>query len=185
MRPIASGLWIALWVAACAGLTPGTSPSVDATGILLVQVGETVQAKPPSEAVAIALSVAMELADANGNDLGYPWIDPSSAELVLSAATQRGHELLLSAGIAVPHRIREVAHGVAELRRIQDEATFLSAQGVPDAKLLFQTIPDQRDNRALLVIQAMSRPLLDYLARHYPVDAIAVEVNPAGPNGGT
>ena len=41
------------------------------------------------------------------------------------------------------------------------------------------TIPDYRDNRALIVISEMSRPLLDYLAEHYPADAIAVQVDPS------
>jgi hypothetical protein len=151
---------------------------------LLVGIDEPVQAMPPSEGFAAAFSDAMVLAEANGDDLGYPWIDPSSGELVLSAVTQRGRDLLAAAGITVPHRIRDVAHGATELRRIQDDVTFLRAQGVPGAELIFETVPDHRDNRALIVISAMSRPLLDYLAAHYAVDALAVEVNPAGPQGG-
>ena len=45
------------------------------------------------------------------------------------------------------------------------------------------TIPDYRDNRSIIVISAMSRPLLDYLAAHYPVDALAVEVGACGNAG--
>ena len=79
----------------------------------------------------------MELAEANGEDLGYPWVDPATDELVLSAVTPRGRELIEAAGISVPHRIRDVAHGAAELRRIQDDATFLNGQGVADAELIY------------------------------------------------
>lgn len=177
-------IWISLLVAACT--PPGASPAskLDATGILLVGIDERVQARPPNEDSAVAFSRAMEQAEANGDDLGYPWIDPSTGELVLSAATPRGRDLLQATSIALPHRIRDVAHGAGVLRRIQDDATFLHGQGVPGSELIFETIPDHRDNRALIVISAMSRPLLEYLAAHYPVDALAIEVNPAGAQGG-
>jgi hypothetical protein len=174
------GALLALAVAACNAPDASPSSNVDATGILLVGIDEPVQARPPSEDVAVAFSRAMELAEANGDDLGYPWIDPSSGELVLSVVTPRGRALLQAASIPVPHRIRDVAHGATELRRIQDDATFLNAQGVPGADLIYMTVPDHRDNRALIVIRAMSRPLLEYLAGHYPVDALAVAVSPPG-----
>jgi hypothetical protein len=71
-----------------------------------------------------------------------------------------------------------VTHGAKELQQIQDDATFLAAQGVPDADLIYQTLPDERDNRALLVIRSMSQELLDALAKRYPADAVAVQVKP-------
>lgn len=169
---------IAIW--GCGGPAPTTSSNLDATGILLVGVGEAVQARPPNEELAQALSDALVLAEANGVDVGYPYINPVSGELLVSAATRRGRELLEAANISVPHRIRNVTHGAAELRRIQDDVTFLGSRGVPDAELIFMTVPDHRDNRALIVISAMSRPLLEYLASHYPVDALAVQVDPTG-----
>jgi len=161
------------------------TPKFDPTGILLVGVGEQVQARPPSEDFAVALSDAMQLAEANGTDLGDPWIDPSSGELVLSVVTSRGREIVEAASITVPHRTRDVSHGAAELRRIQDDVTFLHSRGMPDSELIYATSPDQRDNRALIVISAMSRPLLEYLAEHYPVDALAVEVDPSGAPAGS
>lgn len=185
MRQTLRWLWFAFVLVACTGREPEQSADFDTTGILLVQVGEEVQAIPPNEAVAAAFSAAMELADEHGVDLGYPWIDPSTGALVVSVVTQHGHELIRATSIAVPYRIRDVARGTAELRRIQDDVTLLRSRGVPGAELLYQTSPDHRDNRALLVIRAMSRPLLDYLATHYPVDALAVEVNAAGANGGS
>jgi hypothetical protein len=122
----------------------------------------------------------LQLAEANGPDLGYPWFEASTGELVLSAVTPRGRELIEAAAITVPYRIRDVGHGATELRHIQDDATFLRSHGVPDAQLIYATIPDQRDNRTLIVISAMSRPLLEALAELYPPDAVAVRVNPAG-----
>jgi hypothetical protein len=93
--------------------------------------------------------------------------------------TQRGRDLI-AARIAGPYRVRDVTHGAGELRKILDDATFLQDQGVPGAELIYMTVPDHRDNRALIVISSMSRPLLDYLAAHYPVDAVAVQVDPSG-----
>jgi hypothetical protein len=158
--------------------------TVDGTGILLVAVEEQVQAGPLPRRLAEPFGDAMMLAEANGEDLGYPWVDPETLELVLSAVTPRGRELIEAAGIAVPYRIRDVEFGAGELRRIQDDATFLGSRGVSGAELIFMTLPDHRDNRALIVISELSRPLLEYLAETYPVDAIAVQVDPSSPGAG-
>jgi len=165
--------------AATASPSPSVLLNVDATGILLVNAGEQIQARPPNEEMAVAFNDALMFAAAHGDDVGYPWIDPSSGELVLSAVTPAGRSLLEAASITVPHRIRDVTHGAAELRRIQDDVTFLHSRGVVGSELIYATVPDQRDNRALIVISAMSRPLLEYLAAHYPPDALAVEVDPS------
>jgi hypothetical protein len=177
--------WVVIAVAVVAeacGAPPAAK--VDSTGILLVDVGEQIQARPGSEEMGMAFNAALEQAEAHGDALGYPWIDPGSAELVLSTVNQHGRELIGPVAITVPHRIREVRHGATEVRHIQDDVTFLRSRGVAGGELIYQTVPDQRDNRALLVISAMSRPLLDYLAAHYPPDALAVQVDPsiAGPS---
>jgi hypothetical protein len=182
--------WIGLVVVACAPppaptLAPTPVPvptsTVDPTSILLIDVGEEIQTGPLPRRLANAFGDAMLLAETNGEDLGYPWVDPVTGELVLSVVTPRGRELVEAAGITVPHRMRDVAHGVAELQRILDEVILLGEQGVADADLVAMTLPDLRDNRALIVITAMSEPLLDYLAQHYPIDAIAVQVDPDAP----
>lgn len=175
---------LAVGVVACATPAPTAAPVptsiVDPTGILLVGVEEQIQAGPVTEEFADALEAAVVLAEANGDDLGYPWIDQLTGELVLSAVTPRGRELIDAAAIALPHRVRDVMHGAAELQRIQDDVLLLGELGVPGAEGIYLTLPDYRDNRALIVISAMSRPLLEYLAEHYPVDAIAVQVDPDG-----
>jgi hypothetical protein len=174
-------------IVACAGSPASAVPSVGSAsgnaGILMVAVGEQVQAVPPNEAAADALSRAIELAQGNGNDLGYPWIDPATGDLVLSVVTRHGRDVVSAAGIAVPHATRDVSRGATELRHIQDDVTFLGSRGVLDAGLIYETLPDQRDNRTLIVISAMSASLLEYLATHYPADALAVEVDPTGAGG--
>lgn len=181
-------IWLAILVVACATPVPTSDPVptsvVDATGILLIDVGEEVQTGPVPRRLADPFSDAMQLAESNGDDLGYPWIDPVTMELVLSAVTPRGRDLIESAGLTVPYRIRDVTHGAAELRRIQDDVTFLKSRGVPDAELIYLTLPDFRDNRALIVISEMSPGLLEYLAETYPADAIAVQVDPNQPISG-
>jgi hypothetical protein len=173
-------VWIALAVVACDGAEASPPTNLDSTGILLVAVGEQVQGGgSATEAVKVAHSDAIGLGEANGSDIGYPWID-SSGVLVVSAVTQHGRELIQAARIAVPYRVRDVTHGAGELRKILDDATFLQDQGVPGAELIYMTVPDYRDNRALIVIRSMSRPLLEYLAAHYPIDALAVQVDPNG-----
>lgn len=155
----------------------------DPSGILLIGPGEQVQARPGNEQIATAFNDALQLAMNHPDDLGYPWLDPLSGELVLSVATEAGRALLETA-IAVPHRIRDVAHSYGELQRIQDGVTFLASEGVTDAQLIYKTYPDQRDNRAAITISRMSRPLLEELVRRYPADAIAVQVDPNQPQVG-
>jgi hypothetical protein len=138
-----------------------------------------VQAAPPNEELAIVFSRAKDQASANGDDLGYPWIDPATGELVLSAVTPHGRDLV--AGIATPHRVREVKHGAGELARIQDDVTTLNSLGVPDASLIIAVLPDHRDNRTLIVVRARSEPLLAALATRYPAGTLAVEIDPSGP----
>ena len=127
----------------------------------------------------MAFDQALRLAEqGNPNDLGYPWIDPSSGELVVSAATAHGRTLLEGTSFGVSVRIRDVAHSSAELQKIQDDATRLYAQGVTDAALIYETGPDFRDNRTWITIARFSRPLLDELARRFPPDAVVVVVDP-------
>lgn len=183
------GLLLAIALAGCgeppASPVPSAAANLDSTGILLVAPGEQVQGRPPNEAVAQAHSDAMVMAEANGLDLGYAWIDPATGQLVLSAATVRGRQLIEAAGIAVPYRIRSVVHGFKTLEGIKNDVTFLGAQGIEGAELIFMSGQDHRDNRALIAIREMSRPLLDYLAAHYPPDAIAIQVDPTFGDGGT
>jgi hypothetical protein len=178
-RRLGAAISIVFAVVACDGSQASPSANLESTGILIVAVGEQVQGGPATEELKVAFSDALVLAEANGTDLGYPWVDPSGM-LVVSAVTPHGRELIQGARIAVPYRVRDVAHGAGELQRILDDVTFLGSRGVPGAELIFRTVPDHRDNRALIVIGSMSRPLIEYLTAHYPVDALAIQVDPNG-----
>ena len=180
MRRLFHLLFTVVVVVSCGSPAPdnSTAQASVAPAILSVEPGAQVQSAPKTEAAAQELSVATQLADQNGNDLGYPWIDPATGTLVLSAVTQKGRDLIGSAGFAGPIAVREVSHGAAELQRIQDEATTLAGHGVPGADVIYQTMPDERDNRALLVIRSMDQSLLEALAARYPAEALAVEVLP-------
>ena len=155
---------------------------LDTTGILLVAPGEVVQARPPSEEHAQAFSDAWSLAESS-DDLGYPWIDPATGQLILSAATARARERLEALTLGVPFGIRDVKHGAKQLQQIQDAATFLRTEGVPGAELIYGVSPDHRDNRTLIFISAMSRPLLDALAQRFPPTALAITVEAMGDAG--
>src|SRR6478672_3003201 len=168
--------WVALVIAACTA-SPTPSGSGDPAGLLLVGVEEKVQAGPPTEQLKGVLSDQLVMAENNGDDLGYPWFDAATGEIVVSVVTPRGRELIVHTGIAARYRIRSVARGAAELQRIMDDVTFLGAKGVPGAELIYATVPDWRDNRAMIVISAPSQPLLDALTARYPPDALAVQVN--------
>jgi hypothetical protein len=179
-RGLVAMVLLATAIVACGGAGPSIATNLDPTGILLVRVGEPVQGGgTAAEAVKMAGSDALVLAESSGNDLGYPWIDPSGA-LVVSAATPRGRELIEAAHMGVSYRVRDVAHGAGELRRILDDVTFLGSRGVAGAELIHATVPDYRDNRAMIIISSMNRPLVEYLAAHYPVDALAIQVDPSG-----
>ncbi len=182
LRNCAGAVALALLVSACSGQQPPPPPSADRAGILFVNLGEEVQSKPANEQVALALSSAIEFAETS-NDVGYPWIDPATGGLVMSAASAAGRQAIDAAGFSIPYTIRDVKHGGAELRQIMDDVTFLHSRGVPKSELIYSTVPDHRDNRALIVLRAMDKSLLDYLARHYPADALAVKVDPAGAGG--
>lgn len=166
--------------AAACSASPPPSATVAPAGILIIQLGEQVQAGPPTEELKVVMSNLQVLAENHGDALGYPWFDATTGEIVLSAVTLHGRELIDAAGITARHRIRSVAHGAAELQRIQDDVTTLRSQGVPGAELIYAVVPDWRDNRVMIVISAASQPLLDALAARYPPDTLAVQVNPAG-----
>jgi hypothetical protein len=193
MRHIVLALCAVLSLAACtateaapsattaASVTATSVPaaSLDVTGIPIVGRDYQMQSGSRDETVSAAFDQAFHLAEqGNPNDLGYPWIDPSTGGLVVSAATARGRTVLESTSFGVPVRIRDVAHSYAELQRIQDDATRLNAQGVTDAALIYETGPDFRDDRTWITIARLSRPLLDELARRFPPDALIVVVDP-------
>jgi hypothetical protein len=162
----------------------GAHPSrpTNASGVLVLAAGEKVQTRPATEELALAFQDAWEFAEEHPRATGYPWVDPATDELVLSAATPQGRKTLeqRAADLSVPYRIREVTHAFAELARIQDDVTRLRDQGVPGAELIWATYPDWRDNRVVVRISEMNEALLDEMADRFGGDTIAIEVLPGG-----
>jgi len=166
---------------------PPSGSTVDSTGILLVPVGEQIQ--PPAacdEEHNLAFDKVLRLAMAHPTVFGYPWVDPMTNELVFSVVTDEGRALAEEVGatLTFPYRIRDVLHSYAVLQQIQTDVTYLRNEGVVDAELIFMVVPDHRDNRTMIVISEMSRPLLEELARRFDPDAIAIQVDPNQPRVG-
>jgi len=159
---------------------------VDESGILLVPIDEQVQATHPCEEFLQAFDQVLRLAMAHPSDFGYPWIDLATNEVVFSVVTSDGRNFAAEAKatLEVPYRIREVDWTYAQLQQIQHDVTFLLSEGVSDAELIFMVMPDQRDNRTLVVMSELSRPLLEELANRFGADAIAVRVDPNPPPAG-
>jgi hypothetical protein len=178
--------------ASCPGLPSPTAPvsagnTLDPTGILLVAVGEQIQSPAAcDEGHNIAYDVILRLAMAHPTDFGYPWVDPMTNELVFSVVTDEGRALAEEVGatLTFPFRTRDVTHSYAELQQIQTDVTYLSDEGVVDAELIYAVVPDHRDNRTMIVISKMTRPLLEELAKRYDPDAIAIQVDPNQPRVG-
>ncbi|HET9877722.1 MAG TPA: hypothetical protein VFQ81_00250 [Candidatus Limnocylindria bacterium] len=166
-----------------APMSPEPTTTVHASGILLIDVDEPVQGGPvTNEDRAMAFSGLIDLAMAHPSDLGYPFEDPETHDLIISAASDAGRALAEETGptLGFPFRIREVAYSYAELQQMSYDISLLGQEGVPDADLMFQLVPDWRDNRIMVVIREMSEPLLATLAERFPPDALAVQVDPRG-----
>lgn len=151
--------------------------ALDTSGIPLVSA--LVQAKPTSESQAQAISDALEFARSHPDDVGYPWIDPASGQLVLSAATPAGSALLAdsSASLKTASSIRDVSFSFGKLEAIKDEVTTLHEAGMPDASLIYMTGPDPKTNRITIVVSAPSAKLFGALASRFGTQAIELRID--------
>lgn len=159
--------------------------TVDTAGIRLVT--SIVQSRPTSEAQAQALSDALVFAEANPDDVGYPWIDPKTGSLEVSAASARGVTILAAerGALAVTTGVRQVDLPFGKLEAIKHEITTLNAAGMVDADLIYETAPDQQTNSIVVVVSSPSARLFDELATRYGTNAIEVMIDPSGPGGNT
>jgi hypothetical protein len=164
-----------------AGATP--TPTAGALAIIVLDPGERVQPADLSEEMGRVVESAWQFAEDHPKDVGYPWVDPATGEIVLSAATDQGQALLEAEAttLSVPYRFRQVGYSFDDLMEIQHEATLLREKGVPGADLIWATYPDQRDNRTVIRITHMDEKLLAELAARYGGDAIAIEVLDGAP----
>jgi hypothetical protein len=165
----------------------------DPSGIALVGalVGTSpYQVAPKNEQQAMAFDQALTLAKTNGNDMGYPWLDPVTGTLELAAVNDKGKSVALDAptGIlikgaqigtqisAVPHRITTAQASITQLNQVSDAATRLHSQGVPNSDLIYMTEPDQEHNRVIITISSLNEDLMSSLASRFGTDLIAVRV---------
>jgi hypothetical protein len=164
-----------------AGATP--TPTSEVSAIIILDPGEGVQPADLSEEMGRIVQSAWQFAEAHPRDVGYPWVDPATGEIVLSAATDEGQALLEAeaAAMSVPYRFRQVQYSFDELMEIQHQATSLRKEGVPGADLIWASYPDYRDNRTVIRITHMNEELLAELAARYGGDAIAIEVLDGAP----
>ena len=154
--------------------------SADTFGIPVVT--RIAQGSPTNEQQAQAFSDALVFAEEHPDDVGYPWIDPKTEGLELSAASIRGRDLLAAermsdAGVA---KVRDVSRSFGELEAIKHEITTLRMNGVPDAEYLFKSTPDHRDNRIVIGVTRPSEKLFKALSDLYGTQAIAILVDPDG-----
>lgn len=195
MRDIGLVRWI-LFPAAVAALLAAAFASAALTGPTEVRdptgvtiVGPATQAGPVDEALATAASEAWDFASVHPNEVGYPWLDRTRGELVLSAVSPAGEVLLRQwvpingAAAAAPRRIRVVQHSWGTLEDIKHGATFLVQAGVPDADAIYETVPDAEHNRVIITINRRSDTLLAALSARYGSDTFAVRIDSSKPLG--
>ncbi|MEO8480539.1 MAG: trypsin-like serine protease [Gemmatimonadota bacterium] len=164
------------------GAAAPASADIETSGLLIVDA--IPQARPTNEDQAQALSDALDLAEANPDDVGYPWIDPTSGTIELSAASAKGDDLIAASRAAMSQRsaVRHVKFSFGQLEKIKHEITNLVAEGVPGASLIFQTAPDHLNSRIIISVAAPSEVLFAELTKRYGTDAIAIQIdNKDGP----
>ncbi len=157
--------------------------SIDTAGIPLVTKIE--QPQPSSEEEAQAVSDAQVFAEDHPGDIGYPWLDPASGRLELSAASASGHDLVVDelAVFKSAPQIRTVRFSLGELSAIADAVTRLAENGVPDSDLIYRTAPDYRSNRIVIWVSAPSKQLFSELADRYGTESIALLIDPESRGG--
>jgi hypothetical protein len=128
------------------------------------------------------------LAEENPASFGYPWPDAATGELVPSPTSSQEDQIIAAwvsrstAAKGVSRRTRSVNRTWGELEALKHDATFLVQAGVPDAKLIYMSEPDFRENRVIVTVEKLSDQLMTALAARYGTAAIAVRVEPNRPH---
>jgi streptogrisin C len=166
------------------GTTSTPEPeSVDTAGIPLVELPE--QLTPPSPEAAQALHDAWIQGMESPKDLGYPWIDEATGEVVVDTVTKRGLQVAEAnrAKASRPTRTRQVSRSFAALEQVKHEVIGLTSAEVPDGDAIFETIPDPANNRIIISVDKMSTALFSALAERYGTETISVRFAPDEPRG--
>lgn len=184
------------WAVALAALLLGSTTistagvaagQFDTSGLELVGP-DAIQAHPQNESEAIAFDAALGLALKDPKNYGYPWIDADTGSLEISVVNEAGRASALAAESSLPVsnltvKITEARASVAQLDKIADDVTYLLADGVTAADLIWKTEPDQNDNRVIITVRKLDPQLMKVLAVRFGTSLIAVRVRDGGSAG--
>jgi hypothetical protein len=135
------------------------------------------------------------------DDFGRPWMDRTTDEVVVSAATANGYEIarrwvqsglrvsspkpggpftidLARPGVAV--RIRSVQLSIIGAQRLMDRVFDLKREGVPGAERIYSAGPDPEHDRVIVETDRVDDGLLEAIAARFGVQVIAVRIDPRG-----
>jgi hypothetical protein len=104
---------------------------LDSSGLRIVDA--ITQARPTNEAQAQALSDAFDLAEANPDDLGYPWIDPTDGTIELSAVSAKGDDIAAAIRAAMSQKsaVRHVHSPMGNWRTLSTPSHSLPRRAYP------------------------------------------------------
>ena len=171
------------------------------TGIVLLgPIDYDARIEPLPDPLRSAWSNAFTLAqEGYPDDFARPWVDLTTGELVVSAATPSGVEIAqrwVQSGLQVPSpkpggpftidlprpevtvRIRLVQHSIRGLDRVIDGVIDLVRAGVPGAERIYSAGQDPEHDRVIIVTDRLNDQLLEAIAARFGVAVIAVRVDP-------
>jgi len=171
------------------------------TGIVLLgPIDYDARIEPLPDPLRSAWSNAFTLAqEGYPDDFARPWVDLTTGELVVSAATPSGVEIAqrwVQSGLQVPSpkpggpftidlprpevtvRIRLVQHSIRGLDRVIDGVIDLVRAGVPGAERIYSAGQDPEHDRVIIVTDRLNDQLLEAIAARFGVEVIAVRVDP-------
>jgi hypothetical protein len=204
LRFAVAALVVVAVVSVRADTWPWPSPGGQArhsTGIVLLgPIDYNAKFDPIPDPLRKAWNDAYTLAEAAyPDDFGRPWMDLTTDEVVVSAATANGFEIArrwVQSGLRVPSpkpggpftidlprpdvsvRIQTVRHSILELQRLWDDVIELRRAGVPDADRIYSAGQDPEHDRIIIETDRVSDRLLEAIAARFGVDVIAVRIDP-------
>lgn len=184
LRKVVVMAGIVFSVSSLVAASPVPPPTVHSSGIeILPPIAHDAPLLPAAERQAAREAIAVM--HESPNAYGWPFVDRSTGELVLSVAGPSADAAARSwsprdqAASRVPRRIRTVAFSMAALEAIADDVTRVVRQrGLADSALIYQWGPDVGSNKVALAVDRLSAPLMAGLAARYDKRAIAVRVEP-------
>ncbi len=130
---------------------------------------------------AQAFNDALAIAFAHRDSFGYPWLDTTTKVFELRVADVDGAVLaqkmsdgLQAQGFTV--RIVTARHSIADMDAVADAITRLAVAGVPNADKIWEIVPDQQDERVVVVMDDLDQGLIAQLADRYGSDILKVQI---------